>query len=436
MSNVADRLGTARRPRGPRSSAPRDRARPRPPPRPAARRSRRTGGRPPCRRAPRAAPARARCPQSSTVWCPSTSQVALARHRQVEARVLAELLQHVIEERHARVGARPCPSRRASSSTVIVGLLRGARDGRRSRLIATSTSSSACRNRSVSCSVPGGDAQRVRHDRGHVADQHAAIQQPLPHAPSHRRAATNSTKLASRRVHRRARRSRESSRTIRSRCDADRVEQRRRLVAVAERRDPGGLGERRQVVGQAHPLQVLDDVGRRQHVADPRARQRERLRERPHDGDVRVLGDERQRRSAARTRRTPRRRSRAPPERRGERDDRRRAAARCRSGCWASRRTRRRRRARPPHATCAVRRARRAASSATSTISVCVSQQSRAVQQVGRLEGRRAPAGAAVGLQQLREDLVRAVRGPHARRRGARCARRAPRAGAPSAPSG
>jgi hypothetical protein len=70
----------------------------------------------------------------------------------------------------------------------------------------------------------------------------------------------------------------------------DRLEQRHGLGRVPDRRDAGGLRERRHVVRQADALQIAHDVGAREGVADPGAGHREGLRERPHDRDVRVIG--------------------------------------------------------------------------------------------------------------------------------------------------
>ena len=244
-------------------AARRGRARPRPPPRRAARRSRRTGARPPCRRAPRAAPARARCRTSSTVWCPSTSRSPLQRHRQVEPGVLAELLQHVVEERHARVGARACPTRRASSSTRDVGLLRRARDA--SRCGSSGEHLLERVEEQVGLVLgAGGDAQRVRHDRasgrGPARRGRAAPATPSPasarrHEQHEVRVATGTRSTP----RHRAQLARGSGRAATRIASSIAVASSR----VAERRDAGRLRERRQVVGQPHPLQVVDDLGRR-----------------------------------------------------------------------------------------------------------------------------------------------------------------------------
>ena len=63
--------------------------------------------------------ARAASAVSSTVWCASTSRSPTRAHREVEAAVLAELGEHVVEERHAGVdvGRRRVPSRSSSTRT-------------------------------------------------------------------------------------------------------------------------------------------------------------------------------------------------------------------------------------------------------------------------------------------------------------------------------
>ena len=102
------------------------------------------------------------------------------------------------------------------------------------------------------------------------------------------------------REHRRRRRSRRARATMRSRCGADRVEDRAApRPRGGARRCPAAWVSADRWYGQPHALQVVDDLGRREHVPDPRAGERERLRERAHDRDVRVVGDERQRALAA-----------------------------------------------------------------------------------------------------------------------------------------
>ena len=72
----------------------------------------------------------------------------------------------------------------------------------------------------------------------------------------------------------------------------DRFEDRHRLGCVAERDDPGGLCEGREMVGQPDTLQVVDDLWTREHVPEPGAGHREGLREGAHHREVRMVGDE------------------------------------------------------------------------------------------------------------------------------------------------
>ena len=99
---------TGRPPRGPAS-------------RPAAPARRRTGRCPPCRRAPRAAPGRApaRCPRRCGARRPRC-RPGRCTVRSSSA-VLAELGQHVVEERHAGVGpsVMPVPSSSSSTETLV-----------------------------------------------------------------------------------------------------------------------------------------------------------------------------------------------------------------------------------------------------------------------------------------------------------------------------
>ena len=65
------------------------------------------------------------------------------------------------------------------------------------------------------------------------------------------------------------------------------------VVGVPKRRPGGGLGDRRQVIGQPHQQHRLDDGGRGDQVAEPTAREREGLAHRPGDDQPgRVLLDQ------------------------------------------------------------------------------------------------------------------------------------------------
>ena len=113
------------------TAARRDRARPGRAPRPWAAGTSRSGAMP--RLSPRAS--RSACPSarpmSSTVWCPSTSQVAAGAHGEVEAAVVGEQLQHVVEEADAGDARRPCPVPSRHEGQRDVGLGGGALDARR-----------------------------------------------------------------------------------------------------------------------------------------------------------------------------------------------------------------------------------------------------------------------------------------------------------------
>ena len=146
-------------------AGPRGRGPPRPAPRRAGGRSRRSGGRPALSPRASARHSPSTMPTSSTVWWASTWRSPVGPHRQVEAAVAAELLEHVVEEGQA--GRRPPPPRcrRRSTVTSTVGLLGASRRrsaapgppvasaasliGRSSRLRPR-----AARNRSFSAGVP------------------------------------------------------------------------------------------------------------------------------------------------------------------------------------------------------------------------------------------------------------------------------------------
>ena len=228
--------------------------RPRPPPRRAAPRSRRTAGCPPCRRAPRPAPARSRCRRPPRCGGRRPARSPLHVDVQVPAGVLAELLQHVVEERDAGVGARRFaePSRFSSTLMSVSFVVRVTLGG---AAHAGSTSWRLVRNRSTSCSAPAVTRKRVGHHRGEVANQHAAIEQRLPHllrvAGSAARTARSSRPTGTPSCPR--------SRGARGRCDRAAHGSRPAPPwprSCAQRRDAGGLGQRGHVIRKAHPLQV------------------------------------------------------------------------------------------------------------------------------------------------------------------------------------
>src|ERR671910_913830 len=61
---------------------------------------------------------------------------------------------------------------------------------------------------------------------------------------------------------------------------------------MIERHEACRLRDRRQVVRKPHATEVLDHRGRREAVPDPRAGERERLRKRPHDDELREAVEE------------------------------------------------------------------------------------------------------------------------------------------------
>ena len=144
----------------------------------------RTAGCPPCRRAPRRAPCRSRCRSPRRCGGRRPADRPCTRRRGPTRRAC-----RAAAACGRRTGCR-CrrstpPTRRGSSSTVMsvsfvvrVDVRRATHRGvvsdqRQPRRLV--------RNRSTSCSAPGRDPQGVRHDRGQVAHEHAAIEQRLPH---------------------------------------------------------------------------------------------------------------------------------------------------------------------------------------------------------------------------------------------------------------
>ena len=150
-------------------------------------------------------------PTSSTVWCRSTSRSPVGADREIEARVLAELLEHVVEERDA--GARPrwCRCRRPRA---------------RRRPSSPSSRGGAAPIESPSDLLECGEERVVlggRADRDpetlldarparEVAHEHAARQQSFPELV---RVAVDpeQQEVRARRVHVQARRSRRAPRT-------------------------------------------------------------------------------------------------------------------------------------------------------------------------------------------------------------------------------
>ena len=349
-------------------------------------------------------------------------EVAVGAHDEVEAAVLAELGEHVVEERHAGrdvggAGAVEVELDRDVATPWSCARTRAVRlmpDAPRSAVGRDGVGRGAAQpgTRSTSSAVPA--VTRSQPGRPDVADQDAAVEQRLPGRPpvgEARRTARSSR--PSRRPRARVPR---SSATSRSRWSLTSVDGGEQLVGVRERRQRGRLGERGQVVRQPHQLQRVDDRGVGGEVADPRAGERERLGHRAGHDQPRAAGQQAQRRTgsaensayASSTTTMPGASRRRPPRRR-------RGRARCRSGCSASTGTttsgaalarpaplrRRRRQAE-------VGASRRAGDPARSP---CPRRSAGASSTSARSPAR--CARPAERLQQLLEDLVGAVGRPH-----------------------
>ena len=194
---------------------------------------------------------------------------------------------------------------------------------------------------------PGRDTKIVGY--ADVADEYSPVEQ---------RRATSARRRRARRTGRSWRRwatgsspSAPSSATIRSRCSLITSTVREQLRRVPQGRQRDRLGGRGQVVGQPHQPEGVDEGRVGGEVAEPSARERERLAHRPGDDEPRTAlpaGSARWGSPGGRTPRRPRRRRRrrAPP--RHTRPRRRRGPGRCRSGCSVSRGRRRGGRARAP----------------------------------------------------------------------------------------
>ena len=157
------------------------RPRPAPAPRRAARWRRRSGGCRPCRRAPRAAPAPSTIAVSSTVWWASMCGSPSVRTVRSRRPCLAELVEHVVEEADAGADVgRPVPSRSSSTRTFDSLVCRSTR--------AVLLMLGSSRPRAAPRSAPRGRPSSRRGCRRHpqpavrtrLADQHAAVEQPLP----------------------------------------------------------------------------------------------------------------------------------------------------------------------------------------------------------------------------------------------------------------
>ena len=201
--------------------------------------------------------------------------------------MLAELLEHVIEERHTRRRRSRAPSRRASSSTrmsvsfVVRFTVAVRRHAASTSSIASGTGRSRARCPAVTRSAFGTTAVRSRTST------------PRSSRPCHTATAspggTNRTKFASLGYDGHAGHRAERARTIRSRCTriaASRPRAPRRGAASATM--PAAWVSAERWYGRRTRCRSADDGRVGEHVAEPRARHRERLREGPDDRDVRV----------------------------------------------------------------------------------------------------------------------------------------------------
>ena len=133
-------------------------------------------------------------PTSSTVWCRSTSRSPVASIAQVEPAVLAELLEHVVEERDAgrRASRCPPPSTSSARSIVVSFVSRCCCDdpAHQPAHLRERASRSAARNASFSSGVP---TVTRRHSceawpAREVAHEHPAVDERAARARGRRRA--------------------------------------------------------------------------------------------------------------------------------------------------------------------------------------------------------------------------------------------------------
>ena len=161
-------------------------------------------------------------------------EVAVGAHDEVEAAVLAELAEHVVEERHPGrdVGARRCRRGRARPTTADSFVVRchpgGTAHADRSSVAAVgTTSSSAARKASISSAVPA--VTRSQSRQPDVADQDAVVEQRL----TRRRARRRSVRTG--RSSRPSRRPRTRARAARRRCGRAALAAARRSAAARRR---------------------------------------------------------------------------------------------------------------------------------------------------------------------------------------------------------
>ena len=184
-------------------------------------------------------------------------------------------------------------------------------------------------------------------------------------------------------------------------------------LPLVERRQGRRLREEVQVVGQARLVDLAHQLGRGQQVADPQAGQRHGLRERAQHHQVRVPGQERHHvwpenswyASSITTR---------PVGVLAQALDLVRGRARCRSGCWASRRSSAARAA-PAGCGAAPRPGTPAPARAARAMRLAAQDaREQRVQREGRLRDHHARARPDRDQQQRLDQLVRAVAGQDA----------------------
>ena len=175
------------------------RARRRPAPRRAGSARWRSGARRPCRRAPRRNASPSAIATSSTVWWVSMWRSPVACTREVEAAVAAELVEHVVVERHARrdVGDAACRRGRSSRSIDVSFVVRELRC-RRARLMLPDDLAERGEERVVLLRRADGDAQAAVEARPDEQSRTSTLRSSSACHTSRpaRRRGRNSTKLA------------------------------------------------------------------------------------------------------------------------------------------------------------------------------------------------------------------------------------------------
>ena len=257
-------------------------------------------------------------PTSSTVWCRSTSRSPFASSVRSKPAVLAELLEHVVEERDAgrRSRSRRCRRRRDRRSIARLrglALLSCAARRRHSRHLLQGAAERG-EERVVLRRRADGDPQALVEPgpAREVADEHAAREQRLPHrvavavrrgtAGSSRPTGTRSTpssSLSAANSRPRSSTSVATRRSISSRCSSASV-------------PASWVGTDRWYGSTTFSSSATSHSGR-DREPEPHRGQRPHLRVGAHDHERRGRRRRARARSTARTRRRPRRRRAAPP---------------------------------------------------------------------------------------------------------------------------